>query len=269
MSKSESGGLLAEDEPSPFDSLREDGRSPYFLICDHAGRRLPRALGSLGLSQAALESHIAWDIGSGDLALCLSAMLDATLVMQRYSRLVIDCNRPPGAADSIVALSEWTEVPGNAAISKEDAEARENQIFHPYHAKIRNELDRRERQGRQTLLVTLHSFTPTFKNVARPWHVGILHNRDARLARPLLDLLRRETGLSVGDNEPYAAGELTDFSLVSHGERRGIPTVEIEVRQDLLGDDAGRATWAERFARIFRELSEAQPQVDGFAAGAP
>ena len=226
------------------------GTSPYFLICDHASRRLPRVLGSLGLSPAELKSHIAWDIGVAGLVRRLADRLNAFLILQTYSRLVIDCNRPLGAPDSIATVSERTRIPGNEGLSRTDADLRAREIFHPYHDRIRAELDARRHGERPTLLVALHSFTPSFLGVSRPWHLGVLYNRDARLGRVLLDLIRREHDLNVGDNEPYAVSDDTDYTIVTHGERRGIPHVELEVRQDLIADEPGQTLWAVRLARL-------------------
>jgi len=251
--------LLAADEPPAFALEREQGASPFVLICDHASRRLPRALGNLGVSEADLRRHVAWDIGAAGVATRLAAILDAFAILQNYSRLVIDCNRPLSSADSIVTRSERTDVPGNANLTAADAAARAAEIFRPYHAEIRNHLDTRRAARRHAILVSVHSFTPVFLDVARPWHCGVLFNRDARLAEPLLRLLRDEPGLVVGCNEPYAASDLTDFSLVHHGEARGIPCVEIEIRQDLIADPAAQNAWAQRLARLLR--SAAQPLI--------
>jgi predicted N-formylglutamate amidohydrolase len=151
---------------------------------------------------------------------------------------------------SIVEISEDTEIPGNRGLGEADRLARRDAIFRPYQDRIAALLDRRADQGRASALVALHSFTPIFKGVSRPWHAGILFNRDARLARPLLELLRAEDGLAVGENEPYRVTDLTDYTVPVHGERRGLPHVEIEIRQDLIADPAGQAVWAERLARL-------------------
>jgi predicted N-formylglutamate amidohydrolase len=243
--------LLAKDEAAPFEVQDGDGRSPVLIICDHAGRLIPRSLGSLGLTEDQQASHIGWDIGAVGVARRLGAALGARTVWQRYSRLVIDCNRPLEAADSITPRSERTEIPGNQSLGPEAAEERAREIFHPYHREIRAALDQRHAAGRPTVLVAMHSFTPVFLGRARPWHVGVLYNRDSRVAAPLLQALRQEGDLVVGDNEPYAVGDLTDYSIVHHGERRGIPHVEIEIRQDLIADEQGQQAWAERFARLF------------------
>jgi predicted N-formylglutamate amidohydrolase len=248
--------LLAHDDPPPFDVQGRQGRSAFFLICDHAGRLVPRALGTLGLSEDERARHIAWDIGALGVARRLADALDAQLVWQRYSRLVIDCNRPLDAVDSIATRSERTAIPGNSDVGPAAAEARANEIFRPYHDEVGAALDRRREEGRATVLVAVHSFTPTYLDVARPWHVGVLYNRDARVAAPLLDLLRREGDLGdplVGDNQPYAVTDQSDFSVNHHGARRGLPHVEIEVRQDLIADDVGQRAWAARLARLLPE----------------
>jgi predicted N-formylglutamate amidohydrolase len=244
--------LLGEDEPLPFEVAGRDGSSPFVVICDHAGCRLPRALGTLGLSAEELASHVAWDIGAGGVARRLAATLDAFVACQVYSRLVIDCNRPLEAADSIVTLSERTVVVGNQNLTAGAAAARARELFHPYHGQIRTELDRRAQVNRPSVLVAVHSFTPVFLDRARPWHVGVLFNREARLAEALLRLLRAEGDLVVGCNEPYAASAQSDFSIVHHGEDRGLPCVEIEIRQDLIAHEAGQIAWAARLARLLR-----------------
>lgn len=241
--------LLEPNEPPAFRVERPDGRSAYFLTCDHAGARVPHKLRSLGVSAADMGRHIAWDIGAADVAIKLAAALDAIAILQTYSRLVIDCNRRPGIPASIVRISESTRIPGNEIVTIEEADAREREIFRPYHDRIRTELDTRQAQGRPTILISVHSFTPRFHGNQRPWHAGVLYNRDARLARELLQRLRAEPGLVIGDNEPYSVGDNTDYTIPEHGERRGLPHVGIELRQDLISAEAGQNEWAERLAR--------------------
>jgi predicted N-formylglutamate amidohydrolase len=241
--------LLEPNEPPAFRVLRPHGGSPYFLTCDHAGARVPHKLGSLGVSVADMERHIAWDIGAADVAIRLSAELDAFAILQTYSRLVIDCNRRPGIPASIVRISESKRIPGNEVVTVEEAAAREREIFRPYHDRIRTELDTRQAQGRPTMLISVHSFTPRFHGNQRPWHAGVLYNRDPRLAGELLLRLRAEPGLVIGDNEPYSVGDITDYTIPEHGERRGLPHVGIELRQDLISTEAGQSEWTERLAR--------------------
>jgi predicted N-formylglutamate amidohydrolase len=245
--------LLEPGEPAVFEAIEDRWNSPFLITCDHAGRRLPRSLGSLGLPESELSRHIAWDIGAASVARLLAAELGAFAILQTYSRLVIDCNRPLGAPSSIAPLSEETVIPGNRDIGPEEAERRARAIFTPYHDRIREELARRARRQQPTALVAMHSFTPIYQGVARPWHVGVLYNRDARLAHALLGLLRRDPTLEVGDNEPYAVSDTSDYGVIEHGERRGIPYVEIEIRQDLVSDETGPMAWVRRFAELLPE----------------
>jgi len=240
--------LLAADEPAAFAIEHEHGTSPFLLICDHASRRLPRALGNLGVSEADLQRHVAWDIGAAGVAARLAATLDAFAIMQNYSRLVIDCNRPLDAPGSIVARSEATDIPGNANVGAVDATARAREVFLPYHARIAEELDRRAARGRETILISVHSFTPVYHAVARPWQIGMLYGRDARVARRLLEIIRAEDRWTVGDNEPYAVTATTDYAIPVHCETRGIAHVGLEIRQDLIAHADGQAEWATRIA---------------------
>jgi predicted N-formylglutamate amidohydrolase len=245
--------IITPNEP-PVLELHVSGASPFLLTCDHYGRLIPDALGGLGLPESELQRHIAWDIGIAGVAERLSAALGAHLIAQRYSRLVIDCNRPPGVASSIPVLSEATAIPGNEGISPADAAARRRAIFEPYHRRIKEAIDGRLAQGRRTVLISLHSFTPVYAGVARPWHIGTLYHRSTALAHHLLSLLRAEGDLVVGDNEPYAVSDLTDYTIPVHGEARGLMNTGIEIRQDLIADEAGQAQWAERLTRLFREI---------------
>jgi predicted N-formylglutamate amidohydrolase len=246
--------LLGAEDPAPFTVHREHGDSPFVLIADHAGQRIPARLGDLGLSQAELDRHIGWDIGIAGLAERLSEKLDAFAILQTYSRLVIDCNRPLEAPGSIVAVSDGTVVPGNEGLDDDARTARALEIFAPYHARITQELDRRSERSPAPVLVSLHSFTPVFAGFVRPWHTGVLYHRDARLAHALRDALRAEAGLEVGDNEPYAVSDTSDFAVPVHGEQRGLLHVELEIRQDLIADAAGQEEWAERLARLLPGL---------------
>jgi predicted N-formylglutamate amidohydrolase len=246
--------LLDKDEVPPVVENNTAGRSPFLLTSDHYGRTIPRRLGDLGLPAGELERHIAWDIGIAGVADALSKDLDAHLIAQRYSRLVIDCNRPPDAASSIPRISEATLIPGNAGLTREAADARRQAIFDPYHRRIAEVIEQRRRENIPTVLVALHSFTPAYAGIARPWHIGTLYHRDTRLPPRLLKLLRSESDLVVGDNEPYAVSEETDYTIPVHGEARGLMNSGLEIRQDLIAAPAGQMEWADRLARIFGEL---------------
>jgi predicted N-formylglutamate amidohydrolase len=246
--------LLGSDEVPPVLEQNAAGRSPFLLACDHYGRLIPRGLGDLGLSESQLTRHIAWDVGISGVAEALSGHLGAHLIAQRYSRLVIDCNRPPCAASSIPRISEATTIPGNEGIPREAAETRRRIIFDPYHRRIDEAIDRRLHQGMPTVLVSLHSFTPVYAGIARPWHIGTLYHRDTALPPLLLKHLRAEADLVVGDNEPYAVSDETDYTIPVHGEMRGLMNTGIEIRQDLIADQAGQKQWADRLARILGEI---------------
>ena len=242
--------LFDPGDPDPVTFDNEAGSSDFFLTCDHAGRAIPRRLDRLGLPERESRRHIAWDIGIGAVGKQLSQLLDAAVILQTYSRLVIDCNRDPTVPSSIPEISETTKIPGNRGLTEAARTARIDAIFRPYHNMIAAALDRRVAAGRASVLVALHSFTPVFKGLARPWHAAVLYNRDARLASPLFELLRAEDGLVVGDNEPYRVTDLTDYTVPVHGERRGLPYVEIEIRQDQIAEPTGQSAWAERLARL-------------------
>ncbi|WP_428534270.1 N-formylglutamate amidohydrolase [Rhodopila sp.] len=240
--------LLTADDPPPFRVLRESAASDLVLTADHAGRAVPAALGDLGLPEAEHARHIGWDIGIAGVTERLADLLDATAVLQTYSRLVIDCNRDPSWPSAMPEVSEYTVIPGNKDLSAPAKAARVAAIFTPYHDRIRSLLD--ARAERRSVLVAMHSFTPSFKGESRAMQVGMLYNKDPRLARILLDLLRNEPDLTVGDNAPYAITDDSDYSVPTHGERRGLAHVEIEIRQDLIADADGQNAWANRFARL-------------------
>ncbi|EIT69762.1 MULTISPECIES: N-formylglutamate amidohydrolase [Hydrocarboniphaga] len=242
--------LLGADDPAPVWIENERGSSPFVLIADHAGNRVPSALNELGLPLHERERHIAWDIGVAGLAVALSRELDAACIGQTYSRLVIDCNRRPDAEDSIPHTSDGTRIPGNIGLAHEQIEVRRREIYTPYHQAITALLD--PRSQRSTALVLLHSFTPVFGGITRRWHAGVLYNRDERLARPLLKALAEQTDFVIGDNEPYSAQDGTDVALIDHGEARGLPVVELEIRQDLISNASGQDLWARTLATALK-----------------
>ena len=249
--------LLRPDEPPAFTAERPHGSSNFVIVVDHASARIPRRLGNLGLPPAELQRHIAWDIGALAVARLVSASLDAPLVAQNYSRLVIDCNRDPRVATSIPTISEHTEIPGNLALSEADKAARRREIFDPYHDHVRDLLDARAAAGQPTIFVAQHSMTNIFKSNQRAMHAAVLYNRDRRFAGLVLDMLRREPGLTVADNQPYFVSDETDYSIPRHGEARGLPHVEIEIRQDLLLDETGQREWARRITRALQDAERA------------
>lgn len=238
--------LLTAEDPEPVARYREAAAGPVLLVCEHAGRRIPARLGDLGLSAEDRRRHIAWDVGAAGLARELARRLDACLLMQPYSRLVCDCNRRPHVDSFIVTVSEDTPVPGNMGLDPAQRRARIREVFEPFHRTVASTVERRLAQGRPTVFVTIHSFTPVFLGERRPMHVGLLYNRHGELAARVGRRLRRIDGLVVADNEPYAMDDESDYTVPFHAERRGLPCLEIEVRHDLLLQAEGQR----RMARV-------------------
>ncbi|WP_035178986.1 N-formylglutamate amidohydrolase [Acidocella facilis] len=246
-------GLLQADEPPVYEILRPDGASPFLLTADHAGRAIPRALGDLGVGPEDMERHIAWDIGIAGVTRRLSAALDATAILQAYSRLVIDCNRQPHWASACPEISEATPIPGNIGLDEAGRAARRVAIFDPYHGAIGRMIAARPR----TVYVAMHSFTPVYLDQARPMQVAVLYNRNPRLSKALASLLRDEGGLVVGENAPYRVSDESDYGVPVHAEGNGLDYLEIEIRQDLIADEAGQVEWAARLARLLPLALEA------------
>jgi len=233
--------VLSPDDPEPVIVHNSGARAPFLLVCDHAGRLIPRALAALGLDQAELDRHIAWDIGAASLALRLAGMTGAELYLQAYSRLVVDCNRSPENPGVAPEVSDGTAIPGNRALTKAALAARLDAIHTPYHAAIAAALDRR--RAAATVLVSVHSFTPQMNGVSRPWRVGVLHSHDSPVSDRMLELLQTESGLVIGDNEPYAMDGV-DYTVPRHAKARGLDYLELEVRQDLIADADGQKRMA-------------------------
>lgn len=252
-SSSAQSSLLTSIDPPVVSVEQPEGSSAFVFICDHADRHIPSALGTLGVSETELGNHVAWDIGAGSVARHLAQRLDATVVLQNYSRLVIDCNRAPDAADSIPTRTDWLAVTGNEGLDAGQIAAREAAVFAPYHDEIRQILDARVRAKRRTLLVSISSFTPSYRGDARPWMIGVRYGDDAQMAGVVLKLLRRDERLLIGDNEPAAEEAGVDYSLPLHGEARGIAHVGLQIRQDQILDAAGQKTWAGRLASLLKQ----------------
>lgn len=246
--------LLYQDEPQPFEWLRPDGAASLLLICDHASNRIPRALDNLGLSKELLNQHVAWDIGAGEVARLLSDRLDASAVLAGYSRLVVDANRQPGDPTAIPEVSDGIQIPANAEITEHQDVLRTEEIFWPYHHAVSDGLAHLWRRGRPPILLSVHSFTPQINGAQRPWHVGILWNRDPRLAHALLAGLRaRPEPLTVGDNLPYSGKDLA-YSLDFHAGAAGLAHCAVEIRQDLVSDTVGIKKWANILGDIMSDV---------------
>ncbi|MDQ2634117.1 MAG: N-formylglutamate amidohydrolase [Pseudomonadota bacterium] len=231
------------------------GKSPFLLVCEHASNYLPPHLGTLGLGPADMLRHIAWDPGALPVSLRMAELLDSTLVEAGVSRLAIDCNRPLDAPDLIPQISETTLVPGNAALAQAERAERIALSWQPFHDTIESLVDERLAAGRETRLVTIHSFTPVYNGVARPWEIGIIHDDDERLSAPLIAALEAQKRFTVGRNEPYSPADRVYFTLERHARSRGLPCTMIEIRNDEIADAAGQAKWADLLAGILGEIS--------------
>jgi predicted N-formylglutamate amidohydrolase len=245
--------LLRDEDGGPVVVDNPGGASPILLLGDHAGRVIPDRLKNLGLSDADLDRHIAWDIGVAGVGGRLSRRIDATFIHQRFSRLVIDCNRAPGHPGSIAEVSDGTAVPGNTALSDIDRQARAAEIFAPYHAAIAAVLDAREAAGRRTLLLSLHSFTPSMGGFDRPWRFGVLHRGESAFSSAMLAALRARWGEAAGDNQPYAM-DGTDFTIPHHADPRGLDYLELEVRQDTIETPERQAAVVAALVEVLEEV---------------
>lgn len=241
-----------------FEEANPAGRGRILLLCDHATNCVPAPINDLGLPPQEMGRHIAYDIGARGVTLGLADLLEARAILSRFSRLVIDPNRGEDDPTLIMRLYDGTIIPGNRHLTAADAHHRLVTWHRPYHTAIETAIDALLADGRRPALVSIHSYTPQLVGrPPRPWEVGILRHHDGRIALPLIDRLRAE-GLTVGDNEPYS-GQLEGDTLSRHGTGRALPHVLIEVRQDLIGDEAGQAAWAARLAPLLRQVVEELP----------
>lgn len=255
--------LIDPSEGSPVSIIRPDAASDLVLVCEHASRRMPLSLGSLGLDEAALASHIAWDIGALAVAQAMSVTLDATLVAQNFSRLAYDCNRPPEAVDAVPQKSEIYSIPGNCGLSPSELQARADALYHPFQAALGEVIDKRLASGRDVVLVTIHSFTPVYFGKRRDVEIGILHDDDRRLADAMLDAAAAAGLEKVRRNDPYGPEDGVTHTLRRHGLTRKIPNVMLEIRNDLIADDSGQRIWADRIARLLEDARGRREQEGG------
>lgn len=251
LSETRSDDGLTPDA-GPFETVSAgsgpDALRGVLLVCDHASNRVPPFVGDLGLPAADMARHIAYDVGARGVTLGLAARLGSAAVLSRFSRLAIDPNRGEDDPTLVMRLADGSIVPGNRHIGPEDIAERVARLHRPYHAAVSAAIDRIEADGQEPALVSVHSFTPQFRGRQwRPWHIGLLWDRDDRLVRPMFESLSREQGLVVGDNEPYS-GQLAGDCMWTHGTRRGIAHLLIEIRNDLIGTASEQAAWAERLA---------------------
>ncbi len=240
--------LIGTEDPPVFTHLNPGGRGRALLLADHANAAIPKSLNRLGLGDVPLERHIAYDIGSRMVTERLSELLDAPALIHGYSRLLIDPNRELADPTSICVISDGVVVPGNRDLGDADAAARAMAFFHPYHDAIGTEIDRLTARDGPPAIISVHTFTPLLRGAERPWHVGILWGEDDRMPTPLIEALRRDPALIVGDNEPYSGRNKHGNTVESHAYPRGLPNALIEIRQDLVATDDDARAWAERLA---------------------
>ena len=248
---------MAGQSRSAVHGENPDGTGPFVIVCDHASNRIPAGYGALGLTAEALLAHIAWDPGALPVSRRLSARLDAPLLWPDVSRLIVDCNRAFDAPDLIPAAGERRPIPGNQHVDDRERQRRLDAIHVPYHAAIERCLDRRAARHQPTALVAIHTFTPVFLGRSRPWEIGILFDDDRRLDDPIVAALAADPALTVGVNEPYSPADGVYYTLTRHARNRGLPAVMIEIRNDMVADEAGQAAWADRLGDILAGLAEA------------
>lgn len=240
--KSASQGLLSQGDPAPVTVLNADSTHPVLLVCEHAGRAIPQRLSGLGLGPGALDRHIGWDIGAAAVTALLAEMLGAPAVLQNYSRLVVDCNRPPAAKDFIPEISDETPVPGNFGLSDAARTARIAEIFDPFQAAVTQSLAHPARRA----VFSIHSFTPVLAGVIRPWEISFLYRGDPQTPETLRKaLLAQHPALNIGMNEPYQIEDASDWFVPVHGEPSGLPHSLIEIRNDLIDGSDGQSGWAD------------------------
>jgi predicted N-formylglutamate amidohydrolase len=247
---------------SPVERVRPDGDPSLLFLCDHASNAVPPDIGDLGLPAADMARHIAWDVGARGLTLALADQFEEPEVLSRFSRLVIDPNRGEDDPTLVMKLYDGSVIPGNRDAGPEEVSRRLTAHYRPYHDAITAALDAALAQGVEPRLISIHSFTPQLRGRApRPWHVGVLWDRDDRVAGPLIARLRAEDELVVGDNEPYS-GQLRGDCMFRHGTSRGLPHALIEVRNDLIADPKGQQAWAALLARCLADALDLDLATD-------
>ena len=237
---------IGPHDPPPVTIINRHGASRVLLAGDHVSNAIPLAMGNLGLAPEVLRQHVAYDIGTDKLIRHLAQYLDAPAVLAGYSRLIVDLNRSLEDPTAFPEVSDNIPIPGNQGLSREDKALRISSIYKPYRVAIDEMLNAFRSRGITPALIAIHSFTPAMAGVWRPWHVGLLWDKDPRIPKPLLKRLRAHPeGFNIGDNQPYSGKHPADYTIDHHAETNGLPHVSIEVRQDLIDDDAGAERWAE------------------------
>lgn len=246
--------LLSESDPLPAEVINAASDHPLLLVCEHAGKAVPNALDGLCVAEKDRDSHVFWDIGAEAVTRIMADSLGAPAILQPYSRLVIDCNRPPDAPDAMPETNHGVQVPGNRALNDTARAARIAEIFDPFQASVERHLNRQPRK----IVLSIHSFTPFLSGEPRPWHVGFLFRQDVQTSEHLARFIAdAQPELTIGMNQPYQVDDASDWFVPQHGETSGLPHSLIEIRNDLIGDAAGQQKWADiLIAAINRYLRE-------------
>jgi len=245
--------LIQAGDPPPYMTYNDSGSAPVLLVADHASPYFPAAMNQLGLADWVLDRHVTWDIGSDQLTRYLADLLDAPAILAGFSRLIIDPNRKLDDPTAFAEISDGISVPGNQDLSAEHKALRVQSFFQPYHDAIAARLGMFQAAGIVPALISMHTCTPVFNQVVRPWHIGVMWDKDARIAGPMMERLSRMDGICFGDNEPYSGRHTHDFTIDHHAESAGLPHVGIEVRQDLVLEAEGARKWAGILASVLRE----------------
>lgn len=246
--------LIGPSDPPPVTVYNSSGRAPVLLVCDHASRKFPAAMQQLGLADWVLDKHVASDIGAEMVTRHLADRLDAPAVLAGYSRLIVDLNRRLHHESAFIRVSDGIAVPGNLDIGEIERNQRIQSFFDPYHDEISRQLQRFSARHEVPAFISIHSCTPVFNNVVRHCHIGVMWDQDGRIALPLMEVLRKNPALRIGDNEPYSGRHPNDYTIDFHAESAGLANVGIEVRQDLVGDAEGARKWADILANAFEQV---------------
>ena len=236
--------LIGPGDSPPYFDYNSGGAAPVLLVADHASPYFPAAMNQLGLADWVLERHVAWDIGSDQLARFLADELDAPLVLAGFSRLIVDPNRKTEDASAFPEISDGIAIPGNMDLSEEQKALRVQSFFKPYHDRIEWRLGKFAESGVTPAVIAVHTCSPVFDRIVRPWHIGIMWDKDPRIPVPLIRHFEKTDDICVGDNEPYSGRHPNDFTIDYHAEPPGLPHVGIEVRQDLVDTKNGAREWA-------------------------
>jgi predicted N-formylglutamate amidohydrolase len=249
--------LISAGEPKAFRIENAAGKTAGAIICDHASNRMPKVLKDLGVKKADLKKHIAWDIGAEEISRQLGRALDMPVILASYSRLIVDLNRAPYHHEGMLAESDHIAIPGNKNLSKQDKDRRLKQLFWPYQKEIGKVTDKFVRKKKTPLLIAVHSFTPAMEGKKRPWHISVLWRREEKIAKQIVQALRRSNpSLLIGENEPYTLFDerFAGSTIDRHAEQRGLPYIFVEFRQDLIDTKEKAAQWAEIFAAAVRAV---------------